>query len=324
MLDFRRGLGTFGLAGAIIAVLTMCILSYVKHPIDITPGQYGICLPSPDAWGFNSFGSWFLNMVLIGFITALLFVINKNYNFIRTTDPAFLTIFLVMAASGPWFTETINASVLLCLAIVVCLGIIFESYASRNATQEMFIMGVVIGMGTMVQYAFIPIAVVFLLWALFMKILRIKETLAYLAGIICPYWIGLGVGWLSFSDFHFPSLTPLFSYSQNHSEFVILLTAIGIATIVGFLATLVNAMKLYAGNARIYAMNLCVMAVGAMAALCIMVDFDNMHAYVITLFMACAIQLANICALWNPRWPWSVTAVPCVVYIALFVLSLIF
>lgn len=324
MLDFNKGIGVTGVVMAAILAVTMCILSYLFHPVEIRPIQYGICLPSPDAWDFNPLGAWFINTILIGFITVLLFVVNKTYNFVRTTEPAMISIFLVMACSVPWFSQTLNTSVLLCLANVVCMGIIFDSYASRNATQELFIMGVVIGMGAMVQYAFLPMAVVFMLWTLFMKVMRVKETLAFLAGILCPYWIALGVGWLHFSDFHFPSLTPLFSNQQDPSEFFILLTAIALAAGVGFLCSVVNAIKLYAGNSRVNAMNLCVMAAGAVSVICILVDFDNMHAYVTTLFMACAIQLANICAIWNPRMPWLVTVLPSAAYISLFVLSLIF
>lgn len=308
---------------ALIAV-TMCVLSYLLHPVRIMPVEYGICLPSPDTWNFNPIYSWVVNTLLIGVIVIILFLINKNYNFIRTTEPALLSIFLVMAASGPWFTQSINTSVLLCLANVVCMGIIFESYASKNATRGMFIIGAVIGLGVMTQYAFLPLALTFMIWAIFMKVLHIKETLAFIAGMLCPYWIALGVGWLHFSDFHFPSLNPLFSYAQDPSEFIILLIGIAVASIVGFLTSLVNAMKLYAGNSRINAMNLCVMTSGAIATLCILVDFDNMHAYVGTLYMACAVQLANICALWNPRMPWLVTAVPSLIYISLFVCTLVF
>ena len=324
MIDLNRGLGIIGVVAAAMVAITMCILSIVFHPVEISPIQYGICLPSPDAWGFNSTWSWIINTLLIGLIAVLLYAINKTYNFIRTTEPALISIFLVMAASAPWFTEAINTSVLLCLANVVCMGIIFDSYDSRNATQEMFVLGVVIGMGAMVQYAFLPMAVVFLLWALFMKVLRIKETLAFIAGILCPYWIALGVGWLHFSDFHFPSLTPLFSSAQDHSDFFILLTGVAVAASAGFICTFVNEMKLYAGNSKVNAMNLCVMATGAVSVICILIDFDNMHAYVTTVYMAAAVQLANICALWNPRMPWSVTVAPSLVYIALFVCSMIF
>lgn len=323
-MDFRFGIGKTGVALAAIIAFAMCLLGYLYHPVEILPIEYGLCLPSPDAWNFNPFGSWVVNTALIGLITILCFLINKSYNFIRTTEPVLVALFMIMAASGPWFTQNINTSVLLCLANVVCLGIIFDSYDARNATQEMFTMGVVIGFGSMVQYAFLPMAFVYFLWALFMKVLRVRETLAFITGILCPYWITLGVGWLHLSDFHFPSLNPLFSYSEDPAEFFILLSAVAIAVVMGFIITLINSVKLYAGNSKVNAMNLCVSTLGAASVVCILVDFDNIHAYVTTLYLACAVQISNICALWNPKMPWLVTTIPSFLYIGVFVCSLIF
>ena len=323
-MDFNFGIGRLGVALAASIAFAMCVLSLIYHPIEINPIQYGLCLPSPDTWDFPPVWSWCVNTILIGLITILLFLINKSYNFIRTTEPALVTLFMIMAASGPWFTQYLNTSVLLCLANVVCMGIIFDSYAARNATQEMFILGVVTGMGSMVQYAFLPMAFVYFLWALIMKVLRIKETLAFIAGILCPYWIALGIGWIHVSELHFPSINPLFSYSQDPSEFIILLSGIAFATAVGFIVSLVNSMKLYAGNSKVNAMNLCVSMLGAAAVICILVDFDNIHAYVTTLYLACAVQIANICALWNPRMPWIVSVVPSIFFIGVFVCSIIF
>lgn len=317
------GIGKTGVVVAVGVAVAMCVLSLLFHPVEISPLQYGICLPSPDSWGFEAVWSWTVNTLLIGLIALLLFLINKSYNFVRTTEPVIVSLFLVMSCSGPWFTQGINTSVLLCLANVVSLGIIFDTYASRNATQEMFVLGVVIGIGAMVQYAFLAMAMVYVLWALFMKVLRIKETLAYITGLLCPYWIALGTGWLSFSDFHFPSLTPLFTEGQDPSEFFILLSGIAIATVVGFIASLVNSIKLYAGNSQVNAMNLCVTALGAASVVCILLDYDNMWAYVTTLYMAATVQIANICALWNPREPWLVSVIPGLGYIALFVCSLV-
>lgn len=320
----KKGIGKIGLAVVALVAVAMCILSLIFHPVEISPVQYGFFLPSPDAWDFDPFWSWIINTLLIGFIALLLFLINKSYNFIRTTEPVVVVLFLIMASSGPWFTESINTSVLLCLANVVCLGIIFDSYASRNATRELFTLGLVVGIGSMVQYAFLPMAVVYFLWTLFMKVMRPKEILAYLAGMLCPYWIALGVGWLRFSNFHFPSLNPLFSYGQDPGEFFVLLSGIALATVAGFIIALVNSIKLYAGNSRVNAMNLCVTALGAACVVCILVDFDNIGAYVTTLYMACTVQVANICALWNPRMPWLVTVVPSLCYMGLFVCSLVF
>ena len=300
----------------------MCILSYIFHPVVPKSIEYGFLLPSPDKWDFNPFWSWMVNTLLLLLTSLLLFFVNKSYNFVRTTEPSLLALFLIMSTSGPWFTEGLNSSVLICLANVVCLGIIFDSYDSRNATQEMFTLGLVAGMGGMVQYGFFPMGILYFLWSLFMKVMRVKEVLAYIAGLLCPYWIFIGIGWLSFSDIHYPSLTPMFSYIQDPSELIILLTGISLAAILGFIISMVNSIKLYAGNSKVNAMNLCVISMGVMSLLCIILDFENMSAYVETLYLATAVQIANICALWNPREPWMVTVFPGVCYIGLFACSL--
>ena len=112
--------------------------------------------------------------------------------------------------------------------------------------------------------------------------------------------------------------------TQDPSEFFILLSGVALAAGAGFVVALVNSFKLYAGNSRVNAMNLCVSTLGAFSVICILIDFDNMHAYVTTLYMATAAQIANICALWNPKMPWTVTLLPALCYIGIFVCSIIF
>lgn len=317
-MNVNTGIGRTGVALAAIVACAMCVLSLLFHPVEISPIQYGLCLPSPDSWDFDPFVSWIVNTGIIGLITILLWLINKGYNFIRTTEPVFFVLFMIMASSTPWFTQNLNTSVILCLANVVSLGIIFASYGSRNATQQMFLLGVVAGIGSMFQYAFLPMACVYFLWALFMKVLRLRELLAFFAGIICPYWIAIGIGWLSISEIKFPSLTPLFGITRDHSDFFFLLGGIAVAATLGFLVALINSMKLYAGNSKVNAMNICVSTLGAASVICILVDYDNMLAYVVSLYVASAAQVANICALWNPRMPWLVSVLPSALYIALF------
>lgn len=323
-MNLKTGIGKTGVALAVVTAIAMCVLSLIFHPLSIEPVQYGLCLPSPDSWDFNPFWSWIINVGIIGITALLIYLINKSYNFIRTTEPAYVVLFMMMTCSGPWFTEGLNTSVLLALANVVSIGIIFGSYESRNATREMFILGVVVGIGSMFQYAFLPMAIVYVLLAVFMKVLRIKESLALVVGFLCPYWITLGIGWLHFSDFHFPSITPLFGLSWDYSEVFLLLAGIAVAAGLGIMVTLVNSIKLYAGNSRVNAMNLCVTTLGGAALLCLLVDFDNMPAYVVTLYLTCALQTGNICALWNPKMPWMVTVLPSLPFLAIFVCSIVF
>ncbi|MCH5235493.1 MAG: hypothetical protein J1E16_09370 [Muribaculaceae bacterium] len=322
--SLNTGIGKTGVVLAALVAIAMCVLSLIYHPVEIAPIQYGLCLPSPDSWNIDPIWSWAVNAVLIGLISLLAYLINKSYNFIRTTEPVFQALFLIMACSSPWYTQSINTSVLLCVANVVCMGIIFGTYKTRNATQQMFTLGIVVGIGSMFQYAFLPMAFVYLLWSLFMKVLRVKETLAFIIGILCPYWIILGIGWLHISDFHFPSITPLFTLTGDFSDFFVLLAGIALAAVIGFIVTLINSIKLYAGNSKVNAMNLCISTLGAACVVCIIVDYDNIMAYVTSLYLACALQMGNICALWNPKMPWLVSALPAACYVGIFVCSMIF
>ena len=66
-------------------------------------------------------------------------------------------------------------------------------------------------------------------------------------------------------------------------------------------------------------MNMCVSILGIASFVCILIDYENMPAYVMSLYLAAAVQLANICALWNPRHEWTVTVIPSLVFILLFI-----
>lgn len=314
----KTGIGNLGMLLASVIALAMSLTAYFIMPVKMPDANYGICLPSPDIWGIPPFLSWIINMILLAGIALLLFLINRSFNFIRSTEPTLPAVFLVATAATPWFSESLNTSNLLCLTNVLSLGIIFSAYEKKNATQQLFVAGVLLGIGSMFQYAFLPMAGLYILWALFMKVLRLKETLAFLVGILCPYWIALGFGFISLKDFHLPSLSPLIGSETDYSEVLFLKLSIGVAAITGFLVSLFNGMKLYAGNSRVNSMNLCISAMGVAALICIFADFENMTAYVVTLYVAMAAQMANICALWNIRHEWVVTAIPSMIYIILF------
>lgn len=314
----KYGIGWWGFILAMALAVVMCLVAYLLRPVEISPTQTGVCLGSPDSWEIDSFVSWIINTVLIGLISVLLYLINKRYNIIKTTDPALPALFLIMAASNTWLTQGINTSTLLCFVNIVGLGIIFGTYDIKNATPQLFILGLAIGLGSMVQYAFVLMIGVFVLWALFMKVLRIKETLAFMAGLICPYWVSLGLEIVHLSDFHFPSMIPFFNTTQDQAEIFFLLASVGMAAIIGILITLASIVKIYSGNSKIQAMNFCIITLGVASLLCVLVDYENLPAYVMSLYLAISIQITNTGVLWNVRNRWLVTVLPAVLYMALF------
>ena len=128
---------------------------------------------------------------------------------------------MVFAASNPRTTGYLSSSTLLCAINLLSLSVLFKAYNSRNATQEMFLIGTFISVGSMFQYAFLPMIVPYVASAIMMKAFRIKEALATGMGLIAPYWVGVGMGLIPLEAFSLPELTNLFSdYIHSSDLFV--------------------------------------------------------------------------------------------------------
>lgn len=315
----EKSLGKGGMIVCGIAMLAMCAASFLLRPEHRISGELGICLPSPNLWEINPISSWIINTVLLGGCAAAGFFLNRSYNFIRSTHPVLTSLFLVLSASNPWITGYLSSSTLLCAVNLICISVMFNSFRAGNATQEMFIIGTLISIGSMIQYAFLPMTVAYILSAIVMKVFRLKEFLALVMGLAAPYWVGIGLGLIPLESFSMPQITNLFQDYAHASHLLVLLISVGIAIFFGVVLGLNNCIRLYAGNSRVNAMNLTVIFVGMVCSICVIVDFSNMMAYIATLYFTVAVQVANMCALWNVRRDHIVVAIPSLVYIGFFI-----
>lgn len=322
-MTVEKGIGKTGLVLAVMAMVAMTAASFVFRPAQRVSGDLGLCLPSPNLWDLNPVSSWIINTVFIGVIAFGAFFLNRTYNFIRSTQPVLPAMFLILAGSNPWINYYLSSSTLICLVNLISLSLLFGCYNSHNATQPMFVIGTLISIGSMVQYAFLPMIVAFVIGAIIMKSFRLKEFMAMAMGLVAPYWVGIGLGLIPIDSFNIPEFTNLFSDFAKASEIFVMALSVGIVAFFGIILALNNSIKLYAGNSRINALNMTITLLGLVAIVCIIVDFSNMLAYLDTLYFSAAVQVANLCALWHLRKEWLVVLVPSVVFIGLFVLMII-
>lgn len=314
-----KGIGKTGLVLAVMAMIAMTAVAYIYRPGSRITGELGICLPSPNIWEINPVSSWIINTVLTGAIALGGFFLNRTHNFIRSTQPVLPVMFLLLAGSNPWINYYLSSSTLICAVNLIALSILFGEYDSRNATQPMFAIGTFISVGSMFQYAFLPMTLAYILGAIIMKAFRLKELLALGMGMIAPYWVGVGLGLISLDSFEMPDITNLFSNFAKASEIFVLALSVGIAIFFGALLALNNSIKLYAGNSRVNAQNMTITLLGVISVICIIVDFSNMLAYLGTLYFTVAVQVANMCALWKIKREWLVVLIPAVIYIGFFI-----
>lgn len=304
---------------SVIAMLAMTTASFPFKPAERLTGELGICMPSPNLWDINQLYSWLLNTLLTGAVAVGGILLNRTYNFIRSTHPVLPAIFLILAGSNPWLNNHLSSSTLICVINLLALSVLFGEYNSRNATQPVFIIGTLISIGSMFQYAFLPMTAAYIAGAIMMKAFRIKEFLALGMGLVAPYWVGMGLGLVSPDAFNLPEITNLFSDSVKASERYLLAFNVGLTIFIGAILALNNSIKLYAGNSRINALNMTITLLGATCAICICVDFSNMLAYLGTLYFTVAVQIANTCALWHIHKEWLMLLIFSLIYIGLFI-----
>ena len=303
---------------AVVIATAMCVLSFIFQPELPLGGTPGLCLPSPAYWIKDPFLSWIINFLIMGSTAILIYFVNQTYNFVRINQPVLPALFLLLTAANPWITNVLNTSMIMALVNILCLSILFGAYKSTNATQEMFLIATFLSLGSMFEYAFLPMGLAYLLGALIMKALRLKELLAFFMGLVAPYWVGLGFGILKLEWFRMPEITYLFADRELALEIFLLLVSVAVVIFIGICTGMSNSIRLYAGNSRVNAMNLAISVLGSLCVICILIDFNNILAYLATLYFTVAVQLANLCALWQMRHEWIVVGVAAIIFIGFF------
>lgn len=305
---------------AVIVSLTMAAVAFFIDTPDTLTGSAGICLPSPNGWGLTPLSGWGLNLTLLIATAITLYFINKEYTVVQGSDTVLMGMFIIMATSNTCISGMLTSSTLLALANLICLKILFGCYRKRNTTQELFAIATILAAGSMVQYAFIFMMPVYVIGAMMLKCINFKGFIAFLMGIAAPYWVCIGLGIVPLTQFNMPTLTNLFAGYTTKSGLFLWLLNIAVTVVIGLILALNNMVKLYAGNTQRRLYNMVINLMGLVAALCMLIDFNNMVAYMTTVYMITAVQLGNLFALWNIRKGWVWVLSISVIYVAGFVM----
>lgn len=300
--------------------MTVVTLILIPHPIP-TSG-HGISLPSPELWVNHYPATWILNTVLLFACGGTMLFCNKKFNFLQSNGFPMVMALIVLMAGNPYITVHLGTSTLLCLVNITALWTLFNTYRCNNATQYYFLIATSLSLGSMFQYAFVPMILVYPIGGIMLKSLRIKEALAYLMGLVAPYWIGLGLGLLSPADLSIPAIETIFTKGVGSTCHMVMLLASGLFFLFCSLLSLNNAVRLYAGNSKIRHLNNTINVLGYLSFLCILIDYGNMQAYLGTLYLWMAVQIGNLFSLHRMRQPSLVICILAILWISQFVLQL--
>lgn len=314
--------GNIGLAIASIAAIAMSVVAHFCALIPAAGYQEGICFPGPGNWNADATISWILNLILL--IGAGLFPmqLNKTYNFINNTDTVIPTVLLVLCGSNVWLNTGLNQSLILALLLMFVPYILFDCYRVRKSMNDLFLVGTLIAICSMFEYAALPFVVAVIIMGIVINCLSFKGFSALLMGLAAPYAIVIGFGIADLQDFKMPQLQILFTRDfYGEQEFILWLNAAITALIFG-LCSLYNAVGLYAGNTRRRKLSNCLMIMGWVAIVCIVLDSNNMAAYLATLYFSLAVQMANLFGLHQIKYRHTMLVSIVALYVLNFVLML--
>lgn len=303
-----------------IAAIIMIAATLLFMPSLRPEGEFGLCItlpsnPLPDVIAYA------INTLLIALAIFLAFIFNKKHSFVKSTEALLPTTMAVILASNPVNTSYLSSPIIMLIVNLICLDILMKAYNAENATTSMFAVATYLSLGSMVQYAFLVLIIVYPIMSIMTKVFRIKEIVAYFMGLIAPYWVALGFGFISFSDFRMPHfLANLPNADGNY----LLLVFVSLCTLalVGLMMMLNNAMLIYAGNMRVRTFNNMINLLGFTCGIFMLADFDNFGAYASSFCFAVSVQISNFFAMrripQSPVWFWGLLSL----FIALFIFML--
>lgn len=306
------GRWTEGRGGLVLAMGLLAIMAWVSYlmPIAAYPdGNHGLCFPSPAEWTISPLLSVIVNYALLVGSALGLIAANEAYGFIHSSKMVYSSLFLVLCGAFPWLTEGVNTSTLLVCVNVVSIRMLFSADSHKNSSEAMFSLATLLSIGSTVQYSFALYLPVWLLCAAAVKALTFRSFLAFLLGIAAPYWILLGFGIITPADFSMPRIGMLFNNIGGRTDFMLLLIGIGTVAFLFILLALTNAVRLYGLTSRRRAMNGALVILGGCTVALMILDFNNLLAYVATLCLAFGVQAAHLSNFSRMRRPWIPTAI---------------
>jgi hypothetical protein len=141
-------------------------------------------------------------------------------------------------------------------------------------------------------------------------------------GLITPWWIALGSGIVHPSQIHLPEFESIFGDFAFNSQLPLFASA-GVTALLFIVGWVLNFPQMIAYNARLRAINgtMSILSVVTLIALC--ADFTNVSAYVPTLCLLSSFQLGKLFTWRNKAKSYIAIAIIFLVYLMLYVWSVI-
>ncbi|MBP5498758.1 MAG: hypothetical protein J6X81_05255 [Muribaculaceae bacterium] len=226
-------------------------------------------------------------------VALLLHLLNKVFTFVRTYTFIAASSFVLFQASMPVVSANYYAGSTLALIAVVMAFILFASYQRKGVSQRsIYLIFTILATCATFLYSSIFLIVAFALGFMQMRAMNLKGALAMLLGIATPFWILLGLGVVSFSDFRLPEFERLHSIFSLPQAPVVIISAVGVV-ILTIILTVVNMVTIFNYRLQTRVYNAFFTTLATLSVIMMVVDFYNALIYMPMLNLCLAVQIAH-------------------------------
>lgn len=260
----------------------------------VEPMDHGILFPSANLWISSPTVSAVVSVAAVLVIGVLMVALNRTFNLLRSPTLLDASIFMAMAIGLPRLLTSFGSGVLLCLAVLLCLFLLYGSYAQPLTCQRhIYLIFTVLTALAMTQYCFVLYVPVFIIGCMQMRIFNWRTLLAALFGIITPWWLAFGTGLVPVTRAHVPDIAGMFG-SFNLEQNVPMIVAMFFTAVLLVGSWMLNFPKMIAYNAHMRAYNGMLSVLSLATLLLCVIDFVNIVVYAPLLGMCTAFQTGRL------------------------------
>lgn len=288
-LLLRSRLGAYSLV-AVAAIAILIASSVAKLPAIATGRGLVTGAASADfLTGAVSFGA---ALIAIAVTMGAMVFINNAFNLLRTSSLLYLGVFGFMEAASPLISTRACSGMMVALVVLSAMGLIYTVYQQPvSGAKRVFLVFTLLSAGSMFQYALVAYLPVFIAGCAQMRCFTFRTLLAALTGVVVPWWIAWGFGWIDLAQITFPAGFSVFT-QLDLADTAQLVAVIIVTVIVGFVMTLTNMVKVYSYNARARSLSGLLVTVTIATLMLAVIDFANITAYLPLLNCCVAYQTA--------------------------------
>lgn len=261
-------------------------------------GDKGFALPSAIEWIASPAAGFWLSIAGNLLIVGLMIWLNRTYNFIKALTLIYVSFFAVMQLSTPELLDRFYSGTMLSIILLFCSSLMFNCFAANRpeSMRKVFLVFFLLSAGTATQYAYAGYMLVFLVGCMQMRIFSLRLVLAALIGIVTPWCIMIGSGFVVPSQLHMPVFISIFSAIDMTETMALLLTVL-FTVLLLFAGMTLTFFKVLTYNARRRAFNGLLSVLSAYTVLAMTVDYTNIVTYIPTLNVCAAFYVSHFFAI---------------------------